>query len=227
LAAANAQANSDSVLVLTQGGVMGSKDTGAAPPLQSLSEFIAAFGGTIIPALMKQPTALLEWNALVRTVVTLNDRHSWATANAYLEMLLTERVNTGASFADYDPRMVDSATRIMSRGTLAMTSGASSVAAGHGTYKHQFMPTVCKDWNLRGCHRDPCYHPHACPWAHCTSSDKRHTASECPSKPNGWTFARDRDNNSVGTHATRGGHVGKRGGRGGAASVVASINNKQ
>jgi hypothetical protein len=69
LATANAQTESESVLVLKD-GVVGSKDSGSAPPLSSLSDFLAAFCGTIIPALIEQPAALLEWNALARTVVT-------------------------------------------------------------------------------------------------------------------------------------------------------------
>ena len=102
--------NADATFVLKDGR-MSATDNSTAPPLRSMREFNSAFFRTIGPALTGQPAALADWFALAATLVALDERHDWPTAAAYLDQVLADRVHSERSYADYDPRMVDSAAR--------------------------------------------------------------------------------------------------------------------
>jgi hypothetical protein len=225
LAAANSHTdNADAVFVM-QNGRMSAADVVSAPPLGSLRDFCSAFFGSIAPALMAQPKALAQWFALARTLVALDERHDWATAHAYLEMLLTDRVHKSASIAEYDVHIVDSAVR--RRG--AHSSGASFHAptahpqAVHGGGMtsggiYSFARDVCRDWNLRGCSRSGCTFKHQCPWPNCTASSKNHVAAGCPAKPAGWVPPARDGSSVISFRGERGGRRGAHGPtRGGSA----------
>lgn len=223
LAAANSHTdNADAVFVM-RNGTMSAADVVSAPPLGSLRDFCSAFFGTIAPALAAQPKALAQWFALARTLVALDERHDWATAHAYLEMLLTDRVHKAASIAEYDIHILDSAVR--RRGIHAHSAGSHTPAAhpqvAHGGSTnggiYSFARDVCRDWNLRGCSRPDCTFKHQCPWPNCMASNKNHVAASCASKPAGWVQP-GRDSSSI--ISARGGRGGKRGGpaRGGSAA---------
>ena len=51
--------------------------TGGVPvrKLQSMNDFVDAYINTIVPALLSQPSALLNWNCLISTVSHLNSTH--------------------------------------------------------------------------------------------------------------------------------------------------------
>lgn len=226
LASANSRLDqADAVFLLQTDGKMTAADSLKAPPLTCLRDFTSALFCTILPALVTQPAATADWHALARTVHELDARWGWSAANAYLDMLLSDRVHRDASFAEYDRNMVDSARHLAPASGAAAGVHATQAAGSRGTHSSNPIATwaagVCKDYNLAGCPRSDCKYRHECPWPECSGSDRRHMASDCTAKPASWR--RGGDTRSVAS--ARGGRGGakSRGGRGGGgSSTVAS-----
>lgn len=230
LAAANTQTDHADTVIVMQNGRMTAADSVSAPPLQSLRDFCLALTSTILPALTEQPTAVADWLALARTIIELDARHGWAAANAYLEMLLSDRVHRDAPFADYDRNFVDSATRPRNTTSAGPPSGAgqhahatysTTSAAGGAAGTASWVKGACRDFNTSECQRGAqhCRFQHECPWPACSGADRKHPAFQCPAKPAGW---RPQPRGGASAAPTRGGRAGGRGSKGAGASTVAS-----
>jgi len=129
------------------------------PPLASLEEFDAALFGTIIPALISRPAALMQWVALARTVhsIAANPSRGWGQARDYLDSLLAER----SGFSDKTAFAAPSDAILRDLET----------AAGHGRFfpPGQAAPAArarghCDAYQtVNGCHRSPkCDFLHLC-----------------------------------------------------------------
>ena len=183
----------------------------AAPPIESPAQFARALVATIIPALIAQPAAIMQWCAFARTVFELEKAKGWALARSYIERTLTNRVATASDMASVDIPTV-----------MSITLAAGNI---NNQQHHQHRPppnsgggqgplpraSACRKFNSsHGCDRPACPHAHIRACWNCF--DPSHQARECPNPKAQVGAARG------GRGGSGGGRGGRGGGRGGAAA---------
>lgn len=167
-----------------------------APPVTSLHDFCSAMFGTILPALIDRPAAMMEWITLGRTALALAPTPArWPAANAYIEQLLAERVPQRLNLADVSDPVLRTVTFAFpahaqnAGGAPPHTSGNNGGAGGAGGARVR----TCNGFNNGGrCSSQPCQFAHQCEGCGATG----HGKVDC-------------------TRRSAGGSGGGRGGRGG------------
>jgi hypothetical protein len=163
-----------SLLVQTRGKVVNT-------PVQSLSEWVDALCGTILPALAEQPTAWAQWLCLTRTVVALEKKYGFAVAQSYATLTLSDKVGQNKLFGEYDQRIIESA---LAEGR--MREGEPSQRRQNQQQQQQqdfgkFRGDCCKHWNQgRTCAGPPsCNLKHECSRVGCSSPKNGHRGQDC------------------------------------------------
>ena len=156
--------------------------------LGGINAFLLAVLGTILPALIGQPHALMQWLALTRNVMHLKELHGWDAAERYLDQVLAENIRKRQPISTVINNAVDSA-RAVSLVKAAAAAGGHNNNAANGNQrankekkrdntKQQQRPqsevrsanysesnkkhrNVCRDFNsAAGCHRTECRFAH-------------------------------------------------------------------
>jgi hypothetical protein len=107
-----------------------------APELQSSAALVHAFLGTILPALVTRPRALVQWATLVRSALTLEQSLAgkWAAAELWVKTQLSESTTRGTALTATNLRTHEEmALRGMLAASAAGTAGAAPPARPTGS----------------------------------------------------------------------------------------------
>lgn len=177
-----------------------------APLLSSLTDFFFAMVATILPALTGRPAAQSMWLSLARTVISLEMKHGWPYARAYMESLLYERTAIGGSFSKVSGDILNGLNQSLASGMIPHRAavGHANAHAGSGA-----APAgKCIDFNFNTCPRTPCRYAHVC-WYGCSAP---HKGKECVKDSAAGRPHRDRSSSNNSNNRSRGGRGGARGG---------------
>lgn len=160
-------------------------ETTAAPPIASLTDFMRAVIGNIIPNLIERPLALMDWCALTSTVIELSQgTHGWTAAQMYLQRALTKCIHERTSFGPYSREAMESILdelntkpHLGSPGAGRAFDSTGAGAAGGGRFTKK-----CYAFNNEaGCSDLNCKLLHQCNVHGCTSR-AIHTRQTCSFK---------------------------------------------
>ena len=160
----------------------------SAPKIERLEQFCQALFCTILPALANDPSGIIQWITLGRTVLALSEANGWSAAASYLEQLLNERVYASEGFCDVSHSVLTTVTMAQGRNGGSAAGGAprppqqvQSVASGRSRIPGVGGTQVCFDWNKGNCPRGKpaCNYLHQC--SSCSSTT--HNVSACPLAP--------------------------------------------
>lgn len=187
------------LLGIVDGQVTASRGKVAPPPVQSAESFCLALVSTILPSLIEQPKALVQWLSLARTVLAVAKRpgSSWASAMQYCDQLLQERIPQHESFSAVSSAVLttidhSSVASVLRPPPAAAHMGSSAPAA------------FCQNYNWHSCGLGAaCPSRHACQYGYkgCTAITA-HRSVECPHR------AAPTGNRGAGSRQSRGGHSG-------------------
>jgi hypothetical protein len=167
------------------------------PPTQcdSVSSFAEAFFGTIGPALIDRPEALLNWMTVGRTALEISRTHPWKEAANYLSQHLSHAT------AQRKPIMKTNQQIIASIPPAFRQAAAAQHAPNRPGQQPQQQNSqqpqrsnYCYDFNQERCERQQCNRPHVC-----MACGGAHPGVKCPSKPIQRTPARQNQQTSGGS----------------------------
>jgi hypothetical protein len=174
-----------SALQANAAGELVVKSNDVAPPsLLDCRDLLITLTSTIIPALIMQPKAVMQWCSLARSVAMIDQKFGWTAADTYLHQTLAERVRLSQPFAP----ICHSAAMLLQAG--APPRHSPPPAQPQRQQKQRQPPgstapqspsmggPICRDWNraAAGCARGA-----ACKFAHvCYSCRGPHMESACP-----------------------------------------------
>ena len=135
---------------------------------------------TVMSTLVGQPRALVEWMALLVTVVRLSKERSWPVASAYLDRQLKDKVPLRAAFGQYDDKVGNQVI-------LDHAAGAPKHAApARSLFPDQKLP--CRGFNRGRCVFEDspqgCHFKHECSVSGCPNPGS-HSALNCPRSSRG------------------------------------------
>lgn len=137
------------------GGVRANTAQRDPPPMSTPFHFISALLSTILPSLVDMPDALYEWIAFSRTIFEIHRLTNWETAARYMNQIVPERINRH-----------DVKTGVLAQLDATMLMNAQANSRFGGARGSPSPPSrsggLCRDWNVRECHRDPCDYRHDC-----------------------------------------------------------------
>lgn len=176
-AQAGDEANAIGSMLFTEAGTIIQQGKNAPPPVPSSQAFCMALFGTILPALIDRPMAMLEWMALARTALQIEaePRSNWTRASSYIDQLLQRRIPQRKGISEPSDAVL--------RTIRNMESFAPQGAGGPSRMERQpdsrrGGDNVCNSWNHGTCERGAaCRYRHAC--AHCGG---QHQAKVCASQ---------------------------------------------
>ena len=178
----NAEGDTIALTISGSGFKAMSKGLANAPPVASLQQFCLALFGSIIPALIDRPAALMSWVALARTAVEIHAKHgNWAPAEAYVSRLLNERIQKRAAFAGVEDGILSGIARDYPPGARP-----AAPAAGGGGLPDVRRAAPCRQFNWKTCsHGDTCSFAHVCAYSPACDAIAAgpHPARDCPAKP--------------------------------------------
>lgn len=161
----NAALTENDTLQLSQlsGGGVGltSAAKGTITPVAcaSAQQFAAAMFATILPCLIDKPAAMLQWMALGRTALELEEKYSWAVASDYITQLLGERITRHEGFGKVSNEILTNVTvGVLPRQAKQSAAGSKTVSGGDAS------GAKCFDFNAGSCPRAPgsCRFAHRC-----------------------------------------------------------------
>lgn len=160
---------------------LGTNDDGAvritdsirAPPIRDIQQFTSTIISTIIPALIDNPAAIIDWCTLLRTALQLNADRGWPTAKDYIDQVLTHSVHQRKPFGPIVPTILSSVFNQSHRGSVASSSNAPTGGLRSGGQPKR----PCFAWNEGRCTTRECRFSHVC--SKCESGS--HTSAACPS----------------------------------------------
>lgn len=155
-----------------------------APPVSSLTSFLKIVTGAIVPSLVMQPQAVLDWVALTRSVILLSEQYGWESASFYLSSTLTNCVANRKSFGELDMDAFNSMQAVRMHGGNFQRPSAEGSA---GTAAAAANRSVCRHFNsARGCNKnDNCTYEHICSNKNC-ESPVGHNFINCSAKKDSW-----------------------------------------
>jgi hypothetical protein len=231
LASVKAAREKGDAMLSVQGGTVSVVDSIHAPPVHSLSEVVEAFVCAIGPSLIDRPAALVEWFALLRTLVEIDKAWGWPAARTYMDRALERAYNQGPNgrFGKYKAAFLDARLTMFGpqRGAAgaAAANGGSQQKNGAGGGNREtgawsaMHPDACRKFNLfDSCTGAGCNYKHLCCWPACFKQGATHQGKDCPNKPAGWTPPRSADKKSGGGRKAGGGGGGGAGAAGAGAA---------
>lgn len=172
-----------STLSVVNGELVSSSSKGRIPKsCANLQQFAAAMFGTILPALIDKPAAMMQWITLGRTALELEREYDWNAASAYIDQLLQERVPLGLP---YDAVSSDALT------SINQLRAASVVAAASGAHRPHHPSGSSPSQTQQPRHQQSSMHEQLClnfQWGKCaTPCDKgrRHVCRQCGATTHG------------------------------------------
>lgn len=212
--------SSASSLLLADGAEIPIQSSGTGPPpVLSVQAFLRACVNVIFPLLVGKPAALVQWFALVASVLELEDKRGWAPANTYLTQLLQERVSQRREFAEPSQACI---AALLYAPTASTASGSSVSSNQKGATRPGSADSpYCDSWNWQGgCAAGAgCTKLHQCQYGGrgCTNTTQ-HRSPECPSRWYGGSAPRHEGSSRGGHRGGRGGGGYRGGGKGGGGS---------
>jgi hypothetical protein len=165
-------------------------------PLANLEELVEVFMCAIMPALIEKPRALMDWGALVRSVVQLSRTHSWAAAHKFLSQTLASKINAREAFGDFDIVILTNVVATTdhsstpnsnarhARNKQAQATQSSTFVDKADSSKPSGNKTICTAFNFRTCNRTNCPFPHRCAfWEQCKNDAPDHKGIDCQHNP--------------------------------------------
>ncbi|HVX01001.1 MAG TPA: hypothetical protein VHA52_11275, partial [Candidatus Babeliaceae bacterium] len=122
----------------------------------------------ILPSLIKQPNALLDWSCLLRTACLLAEQSKgdWAVAQDYIDKALERAVIRESEFGTFDMEYVhQTLMAAATRNNAPATNSNYNNSNNHSNYPRPPPGNfgVCRDWNRSiGCSRKDCKFTHRC-----------------------------------------------------------------
>ena len=170
LAAANDEELTGALMVAD--GVITTGKGKGPPPVLSLEAFCSAMFGTILPALIDRPMAMMQWITLARTALEVQKKHGWQGAMAYVDQLLNERIPQGLGFSEVSGHCLQSIEFSNPRGQVQQQQAPAG--------SPRRMQT-CRDWNFFTCPRgEGCRFTHLCTYIdRCGNRDPSHRGRMC------------------------------------------------
>jgi hypothetical protein len=189
-------------LSLSNSGQMVAKSSDILPPaVNSARDLSMALVSTIIPALISQPKAIIQWCALARAALQIEQEISWNAAEIYMAKTLNERVRRLLPFSEICEQALDSArqtgkrqpqTAAGAQGKKPQTPaglpprGSQSVGGQERNARQRVnsdgTPRACLDFNSsRGCSYEKCSFAHIC--ANCKEKGHAQQACTAPRRP--------------------------------------------
>jgi len=148
----------------------------SAPRVNSLTSFLKIITGAIVPSLIMQPQALLDWIALTRSVILLTEQYGWDSAYSYFATALTNGVANRTPFGEVDMVSFNGMMAKMQVGNFGIQrSGADDSSSSSSS-------RPCRFYNSpRGCKRSSsaCDFPHICSNYGCPQPEG-HNFIACP-----------------------------------------------
>lgn len=182
-------ASTDDALITLSGGGLGVRSK-SAPKVESLQQFMSALLSTILPALLHDPSGMLQWITLGRTALAISEHTGGFTAAAaYVEQLLGERIFDQKDFCAVSLDIlstVDANSRGGGAGARATRpAGGSGRDRERGGGNSSSAPggdrATCFDFNKGNCPRGKnCYYQHKC-----MGCGSQHPQTTCSVRPSG------------------------------------------
>jgi hypothetical protein len=182
-------------------------------PLHDFSSFMDAFFTNIGPALYDNPSGLLDWFLLARSVINMMKAgDSWDLAYKYMVTTLNEKVPLRLPFGDFDMRIMHAVAPPFNHSSNNNNSnnnysnsnnsyysnhhhgGSSSSSSpppasgssdrdSHSSFLNLTHPECCRKWNLMTC-KEPCPARRKHSCLWLACNDSTiHTGKECKSNP--------------------------------------------
>ena len=165
------------LLGIVDGQVTASRGKVAPPPVQSAEAFCLALVSTILPSLVEQPKALVQWLSLARTVLAVAKRpgSSWASAMQYCDQLLQERIPQHEPFSQVSSAVLTT----IDHASVAPAPRPPLAPVNSGPSPPVFCQSF--NWQAGGCVLATCNQRHECQYGYkgCTSTAS-HRSSDCP-----------------------------------------------
>lgn len=153
--------------------------------LKDFPSYFHALLGVIIPSLIMQPVALIDWCTMSMTLMELDKKYGWSIAEQYLTKTLARAVERRLPFGRQFPQILQDII-IMSYAAppQAPTSRAKSQQQQSPPAQRSADSTRdCTDYNFRSCTRTPCMYKHVCHFIAkntCPTPTKPHAGKDCP-----------------------------------------------
>lgn len=170
--------------VTVENGSLSFAGTKGAPEVTSPLLFMQALCGTIIPALIDDPQAILQWATLGRTYLAVFNRGGGRMAHHYLEQYLNERIHSQKDFCEVSSTILTSVEQYAEKQAASGSGAAGPRAAvqsaggsGRGVKVGGAVAgRTCHDYNDRGkCARGP-----SCQFGHtCSTCGGKHPRVNC------------------------------------------------
>lgn len=178
-----------SVTIDTGTGLARLSTTAKGAVLTSLTDFMRALIGTIIPSLIQQPKAVIDWCTMSMTVMELANSQGWDTANQYLSKSLARSVEQRVPFGAQNPAILQDILIkkvAASRGNNQQQSNTANTNNRRNEPKRRdgeasSTDDVCQEWNFRNCTVTGCTLRHQCYYigTKCPDPDTLHRARDC------------------------------------------------
>ena len=156
------------------------------PPVNSLSSFLKIITGAIIPSLVMQPQAMLDWIALTRSVLLLNEQYGWDSAQLYLSTTLTNSVANRTPFGEVDMVSFNAMMAARMHGSnfgIQRAGGDDNDYSSSSAAAYQNRP--CRYYNkAQGCQVKNCKFLHICSNRSCQQPEG-HNFIACPMRREG------------------------------------------
>lgn len=121
--------NGDTLFKVASDGKVTTTQQLVAKPIVSLEQLMEVYLCAIVPALIENTRALMDWTALVRSVQQLSRTHSWSVAQRYLTQTLVSKINARVPFGDFDHAVLSNALASESAGKRASADNSTPAVA--------------------------------------------------------------------------------------------------
>lgn len=170
-------------------------------PVNNLNDFFRALIGSIIPSLIMQPRAVIDWCTMAMTLMELTSQHNWDTASQYLNKTLQRCVDQRKPFGAQVTSILQDI--LMKKATARPQHPQAAAAAKPlerrseqqapaATPRPRSAPVAgqpCGNWNFRICEQGvACIARHSCQYAgfpdfKCASAEDGHQGKDCVHRP--------------------------------------------
>ena len=154
----------------TAAGIVQRGREGPVALMHTPAEFLRVLVCTILPSLIAQTDATMQWLSFARTVSEINARVGWKGASVFIERQLTHCVTRGIPLSVVDTTMLLSVE--LAHRMPAPPSLGKPQQQQHMQQQQQqqvkgppapMVPRCCNNFNAKGCARGAeCHFPHIC-----------------------------------------------------------------
>lgn len=156
--------------------------TTVGAPLKDFTAYVQALFGIIIPSLIMQPTAIVDWCTLSMTLIEIQKVYSWSVAEQYLEKVLKRAVGLRQPFGQQFPMILQDIILINSARSAPVAQPRPQQQQQQQAPKDRSQTRTCSDFNFRLCTRPKCNYTHTCHFGalgSCPTPAKIHAGKDC------------------------------------------------